>query len=43
MSGTEACLTIKQVAPSAKIIMLTMSDEEADLYDAIKNGLRATC
>jgi DNA-binding NarL/FixJ family response regulator len=38
MSGTEACLTIKQVAPSAKIIMLTMSDEEADLYDAIKNG-----
>jgi DNA-binding NarL/FixJ family response regulator len=38
LSGTEACLTIKQVAPSAKIIMLTMSDEEVDLYDAIKNG-----
>jgi DNA-binding NarL/FixJ family response regulator len=38
MSGTEACLTIKQVAPSAKIIMLTMSDDEVDLYDAIKNG-----
>jgi DNA-binding NarL/FixJ family response regulator len=38
MSGTEACVTIKQLAPSAKIIMLTMSDEEADLYDAIKNG-----
>ena len=37
-SGIEACVTIKQVAPSAKIIMLTMSDEEADLYDAIKNG-----
>ena len=37
-SGIEACRTIKQVAPSAKIIMLTMSDEEADLYDAIKNG-----
>jgi DNA-binding NarL/FixJ family response regulator len=38
LSGTEACVTIKQVAPSAKIIMLTMSDDEADLYDAIKNG-----
>ena len=37
-SGIEACGTIKQMAPSAKIIMLTMSDEEADLYDAIKNG-----
>ncbi len=37
-SGIEACRTIKQVAPSAKIIMLTMSDEEGDLYDAIKNG-----
>lgn len=37
-SGIEACTTIKQVAPSAKIIMLTVSDEEGDLYDAIKNG-----
>jgi len=37
-SGIEACSTIKQVAPSAKIIMLTVSDEEGDLYDAIKNG-----
>jgi DNA-binding NarL/FixJ family response regulator len=37
-SGIEACRNIKQVAPSAKIIMLTVSDEEADLYDAIKNG-----
>jgi DNA-binding NarL/FixJ family response regulator len=37
-SGTEACLDIKRVAPSAKIVMLTMSDDEVDLYDAIKNG-----
>jgi two-component system NarL family response regulator len=37
-SGIEACLSIKDVAPSAKIIMLTVSDEEADLYDAVKNG-----
>jgi DNA-binding NarL/FixJ family response regulator len=37
-SGIEACLTIKEVAPTARIIMLTVSDEEADLYDAVKNG-----
>jgi DNA-binding NarL/FixJ family response regulator len=37
-SGIEACLAIKEVAPSARIIMLTVSDEEADLYDAVKNG-----
>ena len=37
-SGIEACLSIKEVAPSAKIIMLTVSDEEGDLYDAVKNG-----
>jgi DNA-binding NarL/FixJ family response regulator len=37
-SGIDACLTIKAVVPSAKIIMLTVSDEESDLYDAVKNG-----
>jgi DNA-binding NarL/FixJ family response regulator len=37
-SGIEACTAIKDIAPSAKIIMLTISDEEADLYDAIKAG-----
>jgi DNA-binding NarL/FixJ family response regulator len=37
-SGIEACLAIKEVAPTAKIIMLTVSDEEADLYEAVKNG-----
>ena len=37
-SGIEACVAIKEVAPTAKIIMLTVSDEEADLYDAVKNG-----
>jgi len=36
--GIEACAAIKEVAPSAKIIMLTISDVEADLYDAIKAG-----
>ncbi len=37
-SGIEACRTIKEAVPSAKIIMLTISDEEADLYEAIKAG-----
>jgi DNA-binding NarL/FixJ family response regulator len=37
-SGIEACQTIKDVAPNSRIIMLTSSDEEADLYDAVKNG-----
>ena len=37
-SGIEACVAIKEVAPSARIIMLTISDEEADLYEAIKTG-----
>lgn len=36
--GIDACTTIKAAVPSVKIIMLTTSDEEADLYDAIKAG-----
>ena len=37
-SGIEACTGIKDVAPSTRIIMLTISDEEGDLYEAIKAG-----
>jgi DNA-binding NarL/FixJ family response regulator len=37
-SGIEACVSIRDVAPNVRIIMLTASDEEADLYDAVKNG-----
>ncbi|MFT4082420.1 MAG: response regulator transcription factor [Nocardioides sp.] len=36
--GLEACSAIKQSVPSAKILMLTVSDEEADLYEAVKSG-----
>jgi DNA-binding NarL/FixJ family response regulator len=36
--GIDACTAIKDAVPSAKIIMLTISDEEVDLYDAIKAG-----
>ncbi len=37
-SGIEACRAIKEANPSAKVIMLTVSDEEADLYEAVKGG-----
>ena len=37
-SGIEACQKIKSQVPSTKIIMLTMSDEESDLYEAVKAG-----
>ncbi len=37
-TGIEACTQIKESVPSAKIIMLTVSDEEADLYEAVKGG-----
>ncbi len=36
--GIDATTAIKSAVPSAKIIMLTISDEEGDLYDAIKAG-----
>jgi DNA-binding NarL/FixJ family response regulator len=36
--GIDACTAIHETVPSAKIIMLTISDEEGDLYDAIKAG-----
>ncbi len=37
-SGIEACQRIKELVPSTRIIMLTMSDEEYDLYEAVKAG-----
>jgi DNA-binding NarL/FixJ family response regulator len=37
-TGIEACLAIKELAPSTKIIMLTISDEENDLYEAVRAG-----
>ncbi len=37
-SGIEAAGQIKDLLPHAKILMLTISDDEADLYDAIKAG-----
>src|SRR5271165_5031233 len=37
-SGIAACRATKEVAPSAKIVMLTISDEEEDLFEAIRAG-----
>ena len=36
--GIDACTAIHETVPSARIIMLTISDEENDLYEAIKAG-----
>ena len=37
-SGIEAATEIKDALPHVKILMLTISDEEGDLYEAIKAG-----
>ena len=37
-SGIEATQKIKEMLPHVKILMLTISDDEADLYEAIKAG-----
>jgi DNA-binding NarL/FixJ family response regulator len=37
-SGIEATQKIKELLPHVKILMLTHSDEEADLYESIKAG-----
>ncbi len=37
-SGIEATQRIKELLPHVKILMLTISDEEADLYESIKAG-----
>jgi DNA-binding NarL/FixJ family response regulator len=37
-SGIQACREMKDVAPSSKIVMLTISDEEEDLFEAIRAG-----
>ncbi|QVQ50432.1 response regulator transcription factor [Spiractinospora alimapuensis] len=37
-SGIDACSGIKAAVPSTNIVILTISDEEADLFQAIKAG-----
>jgi two-component system NarL family response regulator len=38
LAGIEAARRIAAELPAAKIVMLTVSDEESDLFDAIKAG-----
>jgi two-component system NarL family response regulator len=38
VNGIEAARQIRELCPSTKILMLTVSDEEDDLYEAIKAG-----
>lgn len=38
LSGIEATQQIRELVPAAQILMLTVSDEEDDLYQAIKAG-----
>jgi DNA-binding NarL/FixJ family response regulator len=38
LSGIEAATRIKEEEPGTRILMLTISDEEDDLYEAIKAG-----
>jgi two-component system NarL family response regulator len=37
-NGIEACRAMKEAAPSARIVILTISDEEEDLFEAIRAG-----
>jgi two-component system NarL family response regulator len=38
VNGIEAARRIRELLPSTRILMLTVSDEEDDLYEAIKAG-----
>lgn len=37
-TGIEACPRIRAVAPETKFVMLTMSEDESDLFEALKGG-----
>jgi DNA-binding NarL/FixJ family response regulator len=38
MNGVEAARRIRKELPSVRVVMLTVSDDEKDLFEAIKNG-----
>ena len=38
INGIEAARRIRDISPTTKILMLTVSDEEEDLYEAVKAG-----
>jgi DNA-binding NarL/FixJ family response regulator len=38
LNGIDAARQIREISPTTKILMLTVSDEEDDLYEAVKAG-----
>ncbi len=40
MDGIQATLRIKREIPSVRVVILTMSEEDEDLFHAIKNGAK---
>ena len=38
LDGIEACRRVKAEVPSTRILMLTMSDDESDLFEAVRAG-----
>ncbi len=38
LSGIDTCARLSAEMPATRIVMLTASDEEADLYEAVKSG-----
>lgn len=38
MGGIEACKAIREAAPQTKVLILTSSDDEADLFEAVRSG-----
>lgn len=38
MSGLETVRRLKEISPDTKVVMLTVSDDEPDLFDAIKSN-----
>ena len=43
MNGVEAVRLIRDQLPGVKVVMLTVSDSEDPLFDAIRNGAHGTC
>ncbi|MEK7777160.1 MAG: response regulator transcription factor, partial [Chloroflexota bacterium] len=38
MGGLEATKLLRQAVPEAKVVILTVSDAEGDVFEALKNG-----
>ena len=43
VNGVDALPSLREAAPGARILMLTVSEDEADLATALRGGRPATC